>query len=220
MTDRSVAASRPSSTTVVVFIVTILAVALAIGAVVSPGGDEAEPAAATTSTPTSTTEPNPFAASVSFSDGSSASIDRREVEFLTGLILGHEQFLVMSFADPNETRVRTRVTRNLIVSEIVKHASPEPVPEPLFALIRDQQVIQVEFKLIEGDFDVEGTSTRAREIMREMTPYVDLLADTLARSGSLPSLVKLVEPVTVIVDSSIGKWDAELIDVINISVRG
>ena len=154
-----------------------------------------------------------------YADGSTATVDRVQVESLTELIMGHEQYRVMSFTDPSESRVRTRVTRNLIVSEIVKHAAPEPVDPKIFALVRDEQFEQITFNLIDQDLETDRPGSRAREIIREMGPYVDLLASTLALSGDLPALPVLAGETTILVDSTIGRWDIETLDVIDIALR-
>ena len=166
-----------------------------------------------TTIPLTTAAPDsdPIADTVVFADGNSVTVDRKQVEELTFLILRHPDFLEMSFDLPSVNRGRTRVTRNLVMSEIAEHASPEPIEPAVFDLVRDEQVQQVLFKLT--ILDDPNPGSKSYQIIESMKPYVDILAETVVRKGRLDGMEEMLSSVSVFVDGDIGVWDPVAIDV-------
>jgi len=195
--------------------VSILLVALLAGGLLYAGlrGDEPETVSIEPTIPPTTVAPNydPVAATVIFPDGNAATVDRRKVEELTLLILGHPEFMEMSFDLPSIDRVRTRVTRNLVMAEIAEYASPEPVEQAVFDLVRDEQVQQVLFELT--ILDEPNRGSRSYEIIDSVKPYVDILAETIVRKGRLDGMEDVLATVSVFIDGDIGIWDPVAIDV-------
>lgn len=206
--------ANPLRRNVAVGLVAALVATLVIAAFVSRdggGGSDEGAGVTTTVPPTPTTAVDPVAATVVFDDGTTVEVQRALVETLTELILEHERFPALSFENPSENRVRTRVTRNLVLAEIARHVSPEPVDPEVLALVRDEQVQQVLFELTL--LDEEEAATTSQRIIEQMAPYVDILAETIARQSRTPGIQAMLEGVTVLVDVDIGVWDPDAIDV-------
>ncbi len=211
--DPPIAEANPLRRQVFVALVIALALALVFAAVERRNDPStAESTVFTTTTRAPTTEPlDPVAATVVFEDGTSVEVSRALVESLTGLILGNDEFLNLSFENPSPDRVRTRVTRNLVMSEIARNASPDPVDPDVFALVRDEQIQQVLFELTVSRED--AAASRAHEIIESVSPYVDILAETVARSGQAGGILELAASATILIDGDIGVWDPVAVDV-------
>lgn len=216
----AIAASNPLRRQVGIVLVAALVVAGIVAAVSRRDGgstaDDGDAATATTTTTTAgvtttTVAIDAVAATVIFDDGATVDVSRRQVEILTELILDHDEFLSLSFDNPSENRVRSRVTRNLVMVEIARHRSPGEVSTEVLDLVRDEQVNQVLFELTLLKDD--QAATKAREIIEDMAPYVDILAETIARQGRTAGIDEMLAGATILVDSDIGVWDPVAIDV-------
>jgi hypothetical protein len=218
--DEAITESNPLRRNVSLVLVAALVIALVAAAVARSNDDSTEAPdaaglASVTSVAVSTsTEPRPpdqVAATIVFENGSTAEVLRFDVERLTSLVLSHPEFMALSFELPSEQRVRTRVTRNLVMAEIARVASPEPVDREVFELVRAEQIEQVHFELL--FLDELDPGSRSIEIIREVQPYVDVLAETVARRGRISNMNDFVQTVSVFVDSEIGVWDPVAVDV-------